>query len=157
MNIEYVKGDATRPQGQGNKIISHICNNRNRWGAGFVLALSAKWSYPEQFYRARQEYPLGEVDVLQVEDDIYVANMIAQHDIKPDLDNNPPIRYDALREALVKVNRIAVEKDATIHAPKFGAGLAGGDWNIIEKIIEETITVSVTIYVLDEKDMPEKN
>lgn len=149
MNINYIKGDAVEPQGKGIKIISHITNDMNRWGKGFVLALSAKWSYPEHFYRARQKYPLGHVDILQVEEDIYVANMIAQHDTKPDLDGNPPIRYDALREALSKVNKVAIEKDATIHAPKFGAGLSGGDWNIIEKIIEETITVPVTIYLFN--------
>lgn len=145
--INYVKGDATNPIGGGNKIIPHICNNKNRWGAGFVLALSKRWSYPEQFYRARQKYPLGEVDVLQVEDDIYVANMIAQHDTRPDSKGNPPIRYEALRTALSKVNKIAVEMNATIHAPKFGAGLSGGDWNVIEGIIEEIMTVDVTIYV----------
>jgi len=145
-------GDATSPRGTGNKIIAHICNNKNRWGAGFVLALSAKWGYPEQFYRARQTYPLGDVDVLSVDQDddgnvLYVANMIAQHDIKPDLDGNPPIRYDALRTALSKVNKIAMEKNATIHAPRFGSGLSGGNWEIIEEIIKEVITVDVTIYL----------
>ena len=149
IQINYVKGDATQPQGEGLKIIPHICNNKNRWGAGFVLALSKRWTYPEQFYRARQKYPLGDVDVLQVEDDIYVANMIAQHDTRPDPKGNPPIRYDALRTALTKVNKIALEKNATIHAPKFGSGLSGGDWNIIEGIINDVVTVDVTIYLFN--------
>ena len=151
--ISYVIGDATSPQGTGDKIIAHICNNKNRWGSGFVLTLSAKWGYPEYHYRARQTYPLGDVDVLSVDQDddgnvLYVANMIAQHDTKPDLKGNPPIRYDALRTALSKVNKIAMEKNATIHAPRFGAGLAGGDWSEIEKIIIEIVTVDVTVYDL---------
>jgi hypothetical protein len=28
----------------------------------------------------------------------------------------------------------------------FGAGLAGGDWKIIEDIINETLTTEVTVY-----------
>lgn len=152
--INYVIGDATRPIGDGIKIIPHIVNNINRWGSGFVLAISARWTYPEDFYRARQSYPLGHADVLTVEEDIMVANMIAQHRIRPDSDGNPPIRYDALKTALKKVNDIALEKNATLHAPKFGAGLSGGDWNIIEGIIKEVVTVPITIYVLDKKDLP---
>lgn len=154
--INYVIGDATQPQGDGNKIICHICNDMGAWGAGFVLALSNRWKTPEHFYRATQHYILGDARIIKVEDDIWVANMIGQHRTYPDMQGNPPIRYDAVREALSKVNEIAVEKNATIHAPKFGAGLSGGDWNIIEAIIKEVVTVPITIYVMNEKDLPRK-
>jgi O-acetyl-ADP-ribose deacetylase (regulator of RNase III) len=146
--INYVIGDATRPQGDGNKIICHIVNNENRWGAGFVLAISKRWEFPEHYYRNRQTYPLGEVDILQVEDDIYVANMIAQHRTGFDKNGNPPIRYDAVKTALESVNAVAEKRNATLHAPKFGAGLSGGDWNIIEAIIKKVVTVDVTVYDL---------
>lgn len=147
-NIKYVIGDATKPQGDGIKIICHICNDRGAWGAGFVLALSKKWRYVEDFYRARQTYPLGEVDILSVGDDIFVANMIAQHGTGPDSAGMPPIRYVALMEALKKVNTLAKDIDATLHMPRIGAGLAGGDWNAIEAIIEEIVQVPVTVYDL---------
>lgn len=151
--INYVTGDATTPQGEGKKIICHICNDIGAWGAGFVLALSKKWRYPEDFYRVRQEYPLGDVDVLNVEEDISVANMIAQHGIERDSKGNPPIRYDALKECLIKVNQIAMNIDAphkrvSLHMPRIGAGLAGGDWSVIEKLIEENVRVPVTVYDL---------
>lgn len=148
MKINYVIGDATQPIGEGIKIIPHITNNIGVWGAGFVIALSNKWTYPELHYRTRQTYPLGHVDVLRVEPDIFVANMIAQHDTRPDSEGFPPIRYNALREALIKVNNIAKDLNATLHAPMFGAGLAGGDWNEIEKIIEDVVTVDITVYNL---------
>ncbi len=45
IQINYVKGDATAPIGIGNKIIVHICNDIGRWGKGFVMALSKKWSF----------------------------------------------------------------------------------------------------------------
>ena len=146
--INYVIGDATAPQGEGNKIICHICNDIGAWGAGFVLALSKRWEYPEQFYRARQKYPLGQADILKVEDDIYVANMIAQHMTRPSLDGTPPIRYESVAEALMKINKIAKEKNATLHMPRIGCGLAGGEWQMIEKILKAVVSVDVTVYDL---------
>ena len=151
MEINYVKGDATQPIGDGNKIIAHCCNDANRWGAGFVLAISKKWYAPELAYRKNKKRELGTVDFIRVEDDIIVANMIGQHDVKYDDQGNPPIRYDAIRTALIEVNRHAILTGSSIHAPMFGAGLSGGDWKIIEQIIKEVITVPVTIYVYDDK------
>ena len=52
MNIQYVKGDATTPQGDGHKIIVHVCNDLGKWGKGFVLAISKRWKEPEATYRA---------------------------------------------------------------------------------------------------------
>ena len=146
IEINYVKGDATYPIGDGNKIISHICNTENKWGAGFVMAISKKWYAPELAYRKKKEYKLGTVDFIRVEDDIIVANMIAQKGIGRDEQGNPPIRYDALRTALIQVNNHAILTNSTIHAPRFGAGLSGGDWKVIEQIIKDVMTVPVTIY-----------
>lgn len=49
--IIYLKGDATNPQTEGNKIIAHICNDLGGWGKGFVLAISRRWKKPENEYR----------------------------------------------------------------------------------------------------------
>ena len=35
--IIYLIGDATRPRGEGKKILCHVVNNKSRWGKGFVL------------------------------------------------------------------------------------------------------------------------
>ena len=150
MKINYVIGDATNPQGEGKKIICHICNDIGAWGAGFVLALSNKWTYPEDFYRSRQHYPLGHVDILTLptEKDMYVANMIAQHGTGYSSDGVSPIRYKALIQALVRVNEVATELGAGLHMPRIGSGLAGGDWKIIAKIIEIIVKVDVTVYDL---------
>jgi O-acetyl-ADP-ribose deacetylase (regulator of RNase III) len=79
--------------------------------------------------------------------------MIGQHDIKPmkGADNLiiPPIRYDAVLACLRKVAVYAKTLNATVHAPRFGAGLAGGNWSTIEKIINETLKdIDVTVYDL---------
>ena len=146
--INYIIGDATAPKGEGKKIICHICNDIGAWGAGFVLALSNKWRYPEDRYRAMASYELGTAMVLEVEEDIYVANMIAQHMTRPSADGTPPVRYLALTDALSKVNKIAENMGATLHMPRIGCGLAGGEWSAVEAILEEVVTVDVTVYDL---------
>lgn len=150
IKINYTNGDATAPQGDGKKIICHICNDIGAWGAGFVLALSNRWNYPEHFYRARKSYPLGHVDILAVETDTWVANMIAQHGIRHTT-SGPPIRYKSLTAALMKVNKVAKRLNASLHMPRIGSGLAGGDWKTIERIIETIVQVPVTVYDLPAK------
>ena len=150
MNIHYIKGDATRPRGDGTKIICHICNDIGAWGAGFVLALSARWSEPEDSYRvmSKDERKLGNVSIVEVEDDILVANMIGQSGVGCDENGLPPIRYTAVRAALKSVNDLATQINATLHMPRIGCGLAGGRWEDIESIIKEVVTVNVYVYDL---------
>lgn len=148
--IKYIKGDATYPVGNGKKIICHICNNKGAWGAGFVLALSKRWDEPENVYRKMSEdmLVLGKVMIVPVENDILVANMIAQHNVYPDANGFPPIRYGAVRVALTAVNDLAKTINATLHMPRIGAGLAGGRWEDIEQIIKEVVSVDVYVYDL---------
>jgi len=153
--INYVKGDATSPVGDGKKIIVHVCNDIGAWGAGFVLALSKKWKQPEAQYRALKTRRLGDVQIVQVEEDIWVANMIGQKNTKPSfitMKNNtvpvPPIRYGAVRAALATVNDAAYKSGATIHMPRIGCGLAGGKWDEIESIVRDVMSVDVYVYDL---------
>ena len=48
--ITYIVGDATRPIGDGPKIIAHCCNTVGAWGAGFVMAISNRWFEPSVAY-----------------------------------------------------------------------------------------------------------
>lgn len=150
--ITYLKGDATHPIGEGKKVIVHVCNNIGVWGAGFVLALSARWKEPEEVYKKHKRYGLGEVHLAPVGNDIVVANMIAQDGVGSTSKTKgryvPPIRYDAVEEALKKVNMYCEWNNASIHAPRFGCGLAGGKWEKIEEIITRVVTVPVYIYDL---------
>lgn len=155
--INYVVGDATAPQGEGMKMIVHCCNDENKWGAGFVLALSRKWETPEAMYRAKKTYTLGSVDVYGVEDDICVANMIGQHGIGFDKNGDAPVRYSAIAKGLEYINDYANEMGATLHCPRFGSDLAGGDWKVIETLIRECITVPVTVYDLPKPAHHEDN
>lgn len=153
MQIKYIKGDATAPLLQGNKIIVHVCNDIGGWGKGFVMALSAKWRQPEESYRSwfqsKENFKLGEMQLVQVETDTWVANMIGQHNIRPDKDGNPPVRYEAIGEALRKVAVAALAMNASVHMPRIGCGLAGGKWEVMEAIVVETLiekNIKVIVY-----------
>ena len=47
--------------------------------------------------------------------------------------NGIPVSYDAIRDVMFKINETFFGK--RIGIPMIGAGLAGGDWNIIKNII----------------------
>lgn len=152
-NITYLKADATSPDHEGLKIIAHICNDIGGWGRGFVLALSKRWEQPEKEYRKWFKeginFGLGEVQFVSVQEDIVVANMIGQHDIRRGKAGSP-IRYDAVNECLKKVGDKAVELGASVHMPRIGCGLAGGKWEMIEPLILSNITQQgVSVYVYD--------
>ncbi len=155
MEIEYIKGDATSPLKNGNKIIVHICNDIGGWGRGFVMAISSKWSEPEQsfrnWYASKDKFALGEVQFVKVEDDIWIANLIGQRDIKGGKDGIPPVRYEAVSTGLSKVASMALQINATVHMPRIGCGLAGGSWDKMEKIIHTQLIdkrIRVTVYDL---------
>jgi len=151
MPIKYLIGDATQPVGAGAKIIAHCCNDVGAWGAGFVLAISKRWPEPEQSFRASEGIvPLGGVQYVEVEPQVFVANIIGQHGLGRDDFGNPPIRYPAISQGLERVANFARSLKASVHMPRMGCGLAGGEWAIIEAIIVETLcAVDVPVFVYD--------
>lgn len=151
--INYVTGDATQPEGTGTKIIAHIVNDIGLWGSGFVMAISKRWpdikdQYVEWARGNESLFALGQVQYVDADNDIVIANMVAQRGVRNDY-NPVPLSMYHLRWALMDVERVAYWSNATIHMPRIGAGLAGGNWEDIERLINNTITdVPVTIYDL---------
>lgn len=166
MSITYLKGDATKPVGGGLKIIIHVANCNNGWGRGFVLALSAKWKEPEAEFRKlflntpKSEWInlLGDAQAIIVEKDIVVVNMIAQKGYgknncqkhrTSEHDTETPLQLDALDECLRKISKAAEKlENVSIHGPRFGAGLAGGNWNDIEKLINKHLS-DLPVFIYD--------
>lgn len=173
--ITFIKGDATKPEGNNLKIITHICNDIGGWGKGFVVAISNKWKSPEQEYRkwyksnngknsettqfenlqnydknsSEFKFGLGNVQFIKVEEDLWIANMIAQRDIGKNSDGKPPIRYRYLNECLKRVRKFAMAKQANIHMPRIGCGLAGGEWNKVAELINQNLIayeIDTTVY-----------
>lgn len=153
--ITYLKGDATCPQGKGVKIICHVCNDIGGWGKGFVLALSKRWGEPEAAYRDWYAngggFALGAVQFVQVEPYVWVANLIGQRGTKTG-SSGPPVRYEAIASGLAQVAEKARELGASVHMPRIGCGLAGGEWAKVEPLVQQHLSatgVAVNVYDFD--------
>jgi O-acetyl-ADP-ribose deacetylase (regulator of RNase III) len=171
--VKYVQGDLfsllpyTLPT---TKIIAHVCNDVGAWGSGFVVPLGKKFPEAERAYREwaingqhhlarpNSQFELGNYQLVKVNGDIpqadgtssgpvYVANIIGQHStITRSPSGTKPIRYSALATAMAHIGE---NWDAEIHCPKFGSGLAGGNWELIEELIKELWVAKgllVTVY-----------
>lgn len=167
--IAYVKGDATRPRGDGPRVVAHIVNDEGKWGSGFVVALSRRDRFPELCYRdwhrrgdwydadwGRQPFELGQTQVISLEEHpLFAANMIAQHGIRHSPNAPRAVQYDALETCLKRLADFCLihgyDDRASVHMPRIGCGLGGGSWDEIEPIIQKTLTdrgVAVTVYDL---------
>jgi O-acetyl-ADP-ribose deacetylase (regulator of RNase III) len=142
-SIIYLKVDATAPNQAGNQIIAHICNDIGGWGKGFVLAISKRWKEPEKAYRnwhkQGSNFALGQVQLVQVEEKLWVANMIAQRGISTIKNPTIPIQYDAVLSCLETLSIEANKLNASVSMPRIGCGLAGGKWEIVEPLIIQTL------------------
>ncbi len=154
-DIIYLQGDASQPQFSGVKIIAHVCNDLGGWGRGFVLAISKRWREPEREYRnwychrTENDFGLGAVQFVAVEEYIWIANMIGQRGTKT-RSQGPPVRYTAIAACLTLVAAKAQELSASVHLPRIGCGLAGGKWEQIEPLIQTTLcAANVGVYVYD--------
>jgi len=160
MTIEYVVGDATEPSRERPVILVHICNDVGAWGKGFVVAVSQRWKEPERRFRAWARgteplpFVLGKVQFVAVETNLEVANLIGQHGLRR-RGGVPPICYDALAEGLTRVADRAIATGAEVHMPRIGCGLAGGRWEEIEPLLQETLIVrGIAVRVYDLPDSP---
>jgi O-acetyl-ADP-ribose deacetylase (regulator of RNase III) len=167
MTISYITGDATEPRvDEGLRVIAHVCNDRGGWGSGFVIALSKRWKKPEQYYRTWHRQfssgvmSLGQLQMVPVEKNLFVANMVAQERfVSPE--NPVALRYESLHQCLKRLNEwmiswwtishnnmICEEKPMSVHMPRIGCGLAGGDWDKVELLININLKHDVYVYDL---------
>jgi IrrE N-terminal-like domain len=153
--IVHVNGNATNPRGTGPKVLVHVVNDRTpRWGGGFALEVGRRWPHIQKdFIDWVSDDPtglqLGSVRIADAADGLRVASIVAQHGYGPS--PRPRIRYGALEAGLESVGDHALEHGESIHAPRLGAGQAGGDWRIIEGLLAERLVargIQVTIYTL---------
>ena len=132
-------------------IIPHVCNNVDLFGAGFAAAISEAFPIVATNYHLLgksflQKNP-GYVQFIDVYGELkysrrlVVANMIAKNGIR-NAKNSRPLNYAYLVKNMVEVKKFITTKfnrdhSVEIHCPKFGSGLAGGNWSFIENLIED--------------------
>ena len=153
--VMHVQGDALKPRGSGDKVLVHVVNDRTpRWGGGFALAVGRHWPAVQRDFISwveedRGRLRLGSHRVVETAPGLYVASIVAMHGYGPAA--KPRIRYGALESGLRDVETFAREKGASVHAPRLGAGQAGGAWNVVEGLLEEVLCaqgVPVTVYTV---------
>ena len=146
--MKYIDGDLISIAKAGEfDIIGHGCNCFHSMNSGIAPQIKSNWP---QAYSADLKTAYGSRDKLGTYSkseavgltilNIYSQFKYGTHQIQVD--------YDAMRRAFKAIKREFGGEGRRFGFPKIGAGLAGGNWDIISKIIdEELINENVTIVV----------
>lgn len=141
------------------RLIAHGCNSQGVMGSG--IAKQIKLRYPEvyeDYKRVYEDYvkktkipylPLGKLFSKETNDGTRVVlNLITQHLFGSN--GNKFVSYDAVDECFTHVAEYMELNDhQVIGIPQIGAGLGGGDWNVIASIINSRMSkFDVNVYVL---------
>jgi O-acetyl-ADP-ribose deacetylase (regulator of RNase III) len=135
--LTEVEGDLIRLARDGRfDVIVHGCNCFCEMGAGIARLIRSE--FPEA-YEADLATEKGDLSKLGTCSEAFsggvvVVNAYTQYHFRG---KGVLVDYDALREALRWVRQCHGGK--RIGLPRIGAGLAKGDWEIIQRIIEEEL------------------
>lgn len=145
MKIQYVKGDLFMTDATH---ILHGCNAQGVMGSGIARIIRDTYPYAYKCYTERhqiQPWKLGEIQVVQCRDRIIINAITQQFYGK---DGIRYVSYDAVANAMKNVEENLY--GITLAMPMIGAGLGGGDWKVIEAIIESELkTVKPIVYYLE--------
>lgn len=145
MKIEYIEGDLLNTE---IRHIIHGCNSHGVMGSGVAKAIRDK--YPQAYRDYNDVYnnrglDLGDIIASVQDDGKIILNAITQKDFGRVV-GNVYVSYWAIAEVFRKIEQWDV---GTVAMPKIGAGLANGDWNVIEAIIENTLVkTKPVVYVI---------
>lgn len=138
MKIRYEQGDLLAgPQ----RVKCHGANALGVMGAGVALQIKKKWPNVFEIYQLRHQtfgLKLGEIIPVYTTDGFLILNCITQQNTGT---HQRQVDYDAVETIFRQINDKVLDWEVSeVAMPRIGAGLAGGDWNIISEIIERTAT-----------------
>jgi O-acetyl-ADP-ribose deacetylase (regulator of RNase III) len=169
-NYQEIEGDLIKLAKEGTfDVITHGCNCLSNMGAGIAPQMAKAFGV-DKFQMELwgptigklgcidyETFVIGQNAIWSLEDadnklgepELAVVNSYTQYRYgKNHTDGvSKPLDYEALTLCMRKINTTFSGKH--IGLPKIGAGLAGGDWNKIKKIIQtelKDMKVSVVIY-----------
>lgn len=129
--------------------IVHGCNAQGVMGSGVALAVKQKW--PNVFANYENcGMVLGCAYPVAVTESLVVWNAITQESYGA----GRQVSYDAIETCFAGINERVVSSklgkaDRHIHIPLIGCDRGGGKWEIVRSIIENTVTVPVTLWKLE--------
>lgn len=152
--IKYCKGDVTEADFD---VLVHGCNAQGKMASGVAKCIADKWPIVKEHYlecyetfknNGYHKSFLGSNFYVVIDEETgrSVNNAITQQFYG--YDGEKYVSYDAIDKVMASISRV-VGKDEKIVMPKIGSEKGGGDWNVIEKIIESHLSEhDVTIYYL---------
>lgn len=150
--ITYIQGDVFTSSAN---IIAHGCNCRGGFGAGIAVQVAklypkAKDMYMKKFFG--EGWRVGEVQMVPVGNNKFIANCATQDKYGSPKGGKVYVSYPGLKAVMEQLKEICEENDYTLAMPKIGSELAGGDWNVIEKIINDVFgDREVFVYIYNGK------
>jgi len=145
--IKYVKGDLFEAK---EDIIAHGCNCRGGFGSGVAYTMAMKYPKVRELYLEKYDeegWALGDVQYVHTVSGKIIANCATQDRFLPR--GVCHADYDAITVAMVRLKVYAKNRGLSVAIPKIGAGLAGGDWDTVEGILNEVFSdYDVTVYCL---------
>lgn len=147
--MRYIDGDLIKLFGQKEfDIIVHGCNCFCSFGAGIARTIAK--TYPSAFEadlltESGDASKLGTFTIADVGDSQLIINAYTQFNYV-NSDDSMCVDYDAVKKCFRAIKEKFGCKGLKFGIPLIGAGLAGGDWDILSNIIEtemkdEDITV----------------
>jgi len=140
--MKILRGDLVDYAATGRfDVIIHGCNCFHTMGAGIAKLIASQ--FPEALI-ADKETSHGDISklgsystakVLRGATKFTIVNAYTQHQWRG---RGRKVSYDAIQSCFEKIS--TEFKEARIGYPQIGAGLAGGDWDIISDIIDEALS-----------------
>ena len=141
--VEYVDGDLLESD---HRYIAHGVNCQGVMGSG--IAKQIKEKYPKVYEKYTMKEPkLGYVQWVECKNRT-IINLFTQEYYGRDMRF---VSYDAIDIAFARLNdqfsALYLNDCHILGIPKIGAGLGGGNWKIIETIINErTSDIPIVVY-----------
>lgn len=150
--MKHVQGDLIASVETG--VILQQVNAQGVMRSGFAKAVFEKYPRVREVYcdtiKMNQYHRgldyVGTIHVVQVLPELFIVNMVSQQFYGKD--GVRYTSYDALDKCLAKVAELGVSK-MPVHHPMIGAGLGGGNWNVIKTLIEQHLGHDTTLWTLD--------
>lgn len=148
LSIDYRKGDLL--QATDVDVIIHGCNCQRVWGAGIARQIRNKWPdvyerYLDMTHLIKGKALLGNSYVVRNKNG---PDIVAAHTQLNYGRGRRQVNYAALANALWDFKHGYFSDVNNVYAmPMIGCGLAGGDWNIVSKIVED-LPYDVRVYQL---------
>jgi O-acetyl-ADP-ribose deacetylase (regulator of RNase III) len=146
MELDYVRGDIIKAKEQ---VIAHGVNCKGAFGAGVARAIAKRWpGVKEEYKKHASPAALGTIQVVE-QGDKFIVNIFSQLTYGR---TGRHVDYEAIGKGFAELRdwmERAGIKEAAI--PTIGAGLGGGDWSLIVKIIREVCAqsdIKFTVYCI---------